>query len=193
MKKIHFYLAGLLMVLVPAGNAFALVCDYVDNCKQDFVPERAIPIIADLLIAVAAGTSIVFIVIGGVLMLTSMGEEGQISKGKMSIIYALIGLLLTKSAQIIVSFVINKFNIMSVGPEDDIVIFVMKQLVDAMKTAFNAVFAVMLIYAGYRMAFARGNADEFNKSKNVLIWAIIGAIIVNLAFPLANAVITVNI
>ena len=126
-------------------------------------------------------------------MLTSMGEEGQISKGKMSIIYALIGLLLTKSAQIIVSFVINKFNIMSVGPEDDIVIFVMKQLVDAMKTAFNAVFAVMLIYAGYRMAFARGNADEFNKSKNVLIWAIIGAIIVNLAFPLANAVITVNI
>jgi hypothetical protein len=54
---------------------------------------------------------------------------------------------------------------------------------------FNVVFALMVVYAGYRMTYARGEAENFNKAKSILIWSVVGAIGVNVAAALTKAVI----
>ncbi|MBU0458757.1 hypothetical protein KJ652_01650 [Patescibacteria group bacterium] len=183
-----------ILLLIPLDHALAGACDFLSNCGADNVLATAIPVIANLLISVSAGASVLFVVVGAFLMLLSMGEEGQISKGKMSIIYALIGLCITLMSQVIVRFVATKFMGLSYGstdPDPQPIFDFMTLAVSAMVVIFNSVFALMLVYAGFRMAFARGNADEFNKSRGILIWAIVAAVIVNVAYPLVNAVLNI--
>ena len=50
---------------------------------------------------------IIFVVVGGVQYLTSGGDAAKVEKGKKTILYALIGLIICALAFAIVQFVIN--------------------------------------------------------------------------------------
>lgn len=56
-------------------------------------------------------------------------------------------------------------------------------------TQLGAVVAVLfVVYAGFRLVFARGNEAELAKAKQTLVWALIGAAIVLGAFMLAEVI-----
>lgn len=63
--------------------------------------------IINLLTLTAASLSFLGVVVGGFMMVSSAGQEGQITKGKEAIKMALLGLVLTLSSYFIVAFVQN--------------------------------------------------------------------------------------
>ena len=58
-------------------------------------------------IGVGGTVSAVFIVLGGISLMTSNGDPGKVQKAKQTIIYALIGLAIVGLSQIITAFVTN--------------------------------------------------------------------------------------
>ncbi|MGH7195930.1 MAG: Mbov_0395 family pilin-like conjugal transfer protein [Candidatus Saccharimonadales bacterium] len=61
-----------------------------------------------LLFAAAGGISVLFIVIGGFRYILSAGDPQDASQAKNTILYAVIGLIISVSAYAIVSFVLGK-------------------------------------------------------------------------------------
>ncbi|MFA7681438.1 MAG: hypothetical protein WCX61_00225 [Candidatus Peribacteraceae bacterium] len=163
-------------------------CAYIGGCTYD--ANWVSPLIgklAGLGMTIAAGTAVLFVVVGGAQMVISMGEEGTITKGKMSMVYALIGLGLAMLSQTIVAYVATEFSGLFMST-DPIFTFI-RSAITVIVGLFNVVFALMVVYAGYRMTYARGEAENFNKAKSILIWSVVGAIGVNVAAALTKAVI----
>ncbi len=190
--KPHVSLAGFSVLLwapfVHAAMPGANPCTFIGGCTPTNVVANAIPFIANLFIAVAAGAAVLFVVVGAFLMVIGFGDEGSIAKGKHAIVYALVGFGLVLLAQTIVAYLASAdmFGGLFMTPEP--IFEFMRIAVRAMMVIFNAVFAVVMVLAGYRMAFARGSADEFNSAKSMLIWAVVGAVVINVAHALVNAV-----
>ena len=196
MKKLITLIIGARALLIPVSATACNVpaadpCRLIGGCTCQNEAINAIPLIVDTLVAVAAGVSVMFIIVGAYQLLISTGEEGAIGKGKMSIIFALVGLGLTMVSQTIVAFAIAQFG--GLQTSGDPIFSFMGLAVRAMTGTFNAVFVIMMIFGGFRMAYARGNADEFSKARGILIWACIGAICVNVARAMVNAVMNLPI
>ena len=136
----------------------------------------------------AAGFAVLFVIIGGIMLMFSFGDEGQITKGRNAIIYAMAGFALALAAQVIVSFVVTSFISSGVVQSNLFVFDLMRLFTSIFLSAFNALLAVVFIIAGVRMVLAQGKEDEFSKAKNALFWAIIGAIIINVAHALVRGV-----
>ncbi len=57
--------------------------------------EQILPSIASLVIGITSSLSLLFVIFGGLQMITAQGEEEKFKKGKKTITFALIGLLLS--------------------------------------------------------------------------------------------------
>lgn len=146
---------------------------------------------AALLVAIAAGASVLFVVYGGFQMLISFGDESAVTKGRNAVLFALGGFALTLSAQAIVSFVISRaFQADLQNAADNPGLAVMAAAVGLMMSVFNIVFVIIALGAGFRMVLGHGQSDEFNKARTTLIYAVIGAIVINVARALVNVVLT---
>lgn len=64
--------------------------------------------IIGIVFGVAGALALLFIVIGGLRYILSDGDPNNISQAKKTVIYALVGLVITMAAYAIVSFVINQ-------------------------------------------------------------------------------------
>lgn len=144
--------------------------------------------IALILVEIVSGLSVLFVVIGGAFMMTNFGNETSIEKGKKSVFYALGGFALALSSQAIVSFVVAQS--MAISPTSPHV-EIMRVIVSAMLFIFNGVFALMMLFYGFKLVLARGQQSELDSVKKGLTWTIFGALTINLAYALVEA--TVNL
>ncbi len=175
---------------VPTVLAQADPCTGIVNCSPDNVMARLGPLIGQIAVSIGSGVAILFIVVGGAMMICNMGNENISTKGRNAVINALVGFAILLLAQALVGFVAT--NAGAIDPANPI-ISAMATAVTAMLRVFNVVFGIMIVVAGYRMVFARGQSDQFNKGKTQLIWAIAGAIIINLAYYLIDAVLLIGL
>ncbi len=184
-------LAGAL-ALVPATTfAFVDPCQKIGGCSTNAqgLISLGIQNTAAVFISVAAGAAVLFVVTGGVQMLLSFGNDSMISKGRNSIIFALGGFALTLASQAIVSFVISRsisggLAVASANPA----LALMRVAVDGMLSVFNAIFVVVAVGAGLRMIVGHGKSEEFTKAKTMLIYAVAGAVAINIAKALVNVI-----
>jgi hypothetical protein len=51
----------------------------------------------------------------------------------------------------------------------------------------------MVMFAGLKMVIARGQADEFNQAKTMLIWVAAGALVINVASALVNVILSMGL
>lgn len=168
-------------------------CAGIGGCSTDgvLIMSTAVQSTAALFVAVAAGASILFVVVGGFLMLLSFGNESTSTKGRNSVIFALGGFALTLSAQAIVSFIIN--SAFSTGLQNSAAnpaLGLMATAVYIMMSVFNVIFVLIMIGAGFRMVLGHGKSDEFSKARNTLIYAIVGAVVINVARAIVNVILT---
>ncbi len=195
MNKLYKTL-GLVILLLPVCAVAAHPCGLVNvggafaGCTPKNSAALAIPLIVNTMFAVATGVSVLFIIVGAFFLLTSGGEEGRITRGKTAIVYSLIGMAIVLTSQTIVAYAITRFGVLA-GAGNDVVFVFMTNAVNLMTNVFTGVFVIMLIYAGFKMVFARGSPEEFSKSRNILLWAIAGAIAANIARSLVYAVMNI--
>jgi ABC-type Fe3+ transport system permease subunit len=66
--------------------------------------------VLEMLLRVAALAAIAFVVWGGIRFITSQGEPNQITQARNTIVSALVGLIISVAATVLVSFVAGRFH-----------------------------------------------------------------------------------
>lgn len=186
------FLVGILALFpvqgVLAGTGLCQGVPLACASLENVVTGRTLPEIAKFLLEIAAGLSVLFIVWSGILMLISMGDDSQAAKAKWAIIYALIGLLGALLSQAFVGTVAQE-NLTTVGGAVTAAT-VIQTAVKFLVNAVNVLFFLAIIFAGIRMLVSHGQPEDFSHAKKVIVWAIIGAVIVNVARTLVRAVLS---
>ncbi len=163
----------------------------------------------DLFARVAAGLSfvagtlaLVFVVIGGYIILTARGNDEQYRKGKNTITYAIVGMLVIVGSYQILTTVINILTGAAIGqgglPElksgstlvdplgltnsiqsgQSIVIFYGQRIVGYMVNLLGVAVVAMYIYGGTIWMMSAGSEEKIQQAKKVLTYATIGAAVV---------------
>ncbi len=70
-------------------------------------PVQIIGKVIRLLLIVSGAIAVLFVVIGGFMYMTSAGNEEQATKGRKTLIYAIVGIVITVLAYVIVSSIVN--------------------------------------------------------------------------------------
>lgn len=166
-----------------AGAGINNACD-----PKNVVTEQVLPETAALLLRIVSGLSVLFIVWGGILMLISMGDDTKTAQAKWAIIYALMGLFGAILSQAFVGTVAKP---LTIGAGETVEASVIKTAVGFLVNAVNVIFLSMIIFAGIRMLLGQGQPEEFSRAKKVIAWAIVGAMIVNVARTLVRAVLSI--
>ncbi len=89
---------------VPAGQTKPDVCDDPGSL---FGPGSLFDSIAQTLIIIIGGFAVIMIVIGGFRYVVSVGDQNAVQGAKNTILYAVIGLVVAISAQLILDFVLS--------------------------------------------------------------------------------------
>ncbi len=201
MRRFLFSLPAFLATLT-ASSADAqqmpiVVCTGLAGCgksAENLLYTGVLPTAASLMIQIAGAAAVIFIVIGGVQMVMSGGDEGKISTAKKAVIYSLAGLGLAITAATLVSFVTTE-NYGQAGGAN--FLFgaggFVPSVIRIIMMLFDAGFFIVIFWAGLRMVIAAGNAEEFKKAGVMIRWAIVGAIIVNIAKAGVQALLAVNL
>lgn len=191
--KLILVIGGLALACVPLLSPLAWgggLCEGIDPtlCNPggpNIVTETVLPQTAKLLLNIVAGLSVLFIVWGGILMLISMGDDSKTAQAKWAIVYALLGLFGAVLSQVFVGFV-AKAPLVAGATEATVIQKAVTFLVNAM----NVVFISVIIFAGIRMLLGHGQPEEFTRAKKTIAWAILGALVVNVARTLVRAVLS---
>lgn len=162
-------------------------------CTPENVLVNFIPPIGSLLVGFAGGGAVLFTIIGGVQMILSGGDDSAGTKGKHSIMYAIGGFMLALASQSIVTFVHSRAVaanlVTSTAPHLDF----MAAMVGVILSLMNVAFVAVVMYAAVRLVLAWGKSEEYQKSLNMILWAIIGALIINAASAIAHAVLRLDL
>lgn len=129
-----------------------------------------------------------FIMVGGAYILLSAGNAERVTKGKNTIIWAVIGLFLAQFADVLVGYVGLEVTTRVAGT--DLIESVGNTLISTVTDLFYIALLGVAVYCGMRMAVSFGKEEEFNKARDGLFYAAIGAIIINLSQQIANAILT---
>lgn len=147
-----------------------------------------LPNLAILMLEVATGLSVLFIVWAGLQMVLNLGDEGKVGTQKTAIFYSLAGLFTAIGSQLLVGFVATHDWGQNTG--GNLVINLIAAVVGTLLTVFNGLFIVVIIYYGMKMLMASGDSGAFTSARTGITWAIGGAVIVNLANALVQGITT---
>jgi hypothetical protein len=149
---------------------------------------RNVPDLAQLLLLVASGSAVLFIVVAGFQMVTSMGDDSKLSEQKKAVMYALGGLVVAILSQFAVSLIASEPRLAAIPTDASAPIEIIKLAVSAVMSIFNTTLAIAIVYSGFRMVYAMGKSDEYNAARKTIFWCVIGAIVANLANALVQAI-----
>ncbi len=85
-------------------NSDSAVCENKDASSDDFVKT-----LINTLLYIIGALSVLMIIIGGLLYVTSQGDASNITKAKNTLLYAIIGLVVAALAYAIVNWVNDQF------------------------------------------------------------------------------------
>ncbi len=192
MKKFLSASAGLALLLAPTA-AFAqlpwVYCGNLPGCTPGF-SEHVTGLMVELLVRFDTYAYILgalFVMIGAAMIMLSGFQEEWVNKGKQTITWALVGVFIGKFASELVGFVVLEANSVGGG---ELVVAVVTTLIGSVLDLFRVALFGVVVYCGMRMVVARGKSDELEKARTGLIWAAVGAIIINLSQVITNAIAT---
>lgn len=170
---------------IPSATALGDPCAGIAGCGTAINPlPQFVLVAAATLVEFASGLAVLFVVIGGAQLLMNFGNESQSDKGKKSIIFALIGWSIALSSQAIISFAVARANLIDASAPH---LSIMRVTVGSMLYIFNAVFALMMLFYGFKLVIARGQQSELDSVKKSVTWTIAGAMAINLSYALVRA------
>ena len=191
--RIGAVLAGMLPpVLCVALDVPSTVCNGLVGCSSgpaNLIAQN-LPDILGWMLNLAAFRSVLLIVWAGFNMVIAFGDEGKVSQFKWGVINVLLGLILAISSQVIVAF-IGTQPVLATGDATNIVTAIFTTGIVILKGLLNVTFLIVIVFAGIRMVYAQGKQDEFSKARSMIIWAIAGAVVVNLSVALINALLAI--
>ena len=87
----------------------APVCQDVNSGSSSNPIHGVVGIVVEIIIGIIGLASVISIIVSGIRLITSNGDTNTVGSARNQIIYALIGLFIAATAQLLISFVIQKF------------------------------------------------------------------------------------
>lgn len=182
--------------MLTAQTLPQVVCGNLPGCGQgieNVLFTGTLPVVVSLMIQLAAGGAVIAIVVAGSELLLTGSEEGATTARK-AVLYALGGLGLAIAAAPIVSFVSTE-NYGQVNPQN--FLFgpggLLTSIIRIILVLFNTAFVIVIIFTGFQMVLAGGQSDKFKTASTRIKWAIIGAVLVNLARAIVQATLNLEL
>ncbi len=73
--------------------------------EEQYFGMELLPKVTQVVVGIGAATSVLFVIIGGIEILTAYGNDDRITSGKKTVTYALIGLVIATLSYAIVSII----------------------------------------------------------------------------------------
>ncbi len=143
-----------------------------------------ITVVASVLLEIASGLSVLFVVIGGAQLLLNFGNDSMAEKGRKNVIYSLIGFAIALSSQAIISFAVVRAGLVDADAPH---LSIMRITLKSMLFVMNVVFALVMLFFGFKLVIARGQQSEMDTTKKGIGYAVAGAILINLSYALVRA------
>lgn len=140
----------------------------------------AITAFLQAVIALVGIISVAAIVVGGIQYITSGGDESRAEKGKRTVLYAVIGLIIVGLATAIVAAV----NSVDSGG----LIEAIKAFLQAGLAMVGIVAVAAIVYGGVQYIASGGDEGKAERGKRAVLYAVIGLIIVGLAEAIVLAI-----
>ncbi|MDP3997021.1 MAG: hypothetical protein Q8P73_00770 [bacterium] len=179
-RTVLYAVAGLIIV----GLAFAIVVFTAGAIRGETMalPDMILTIINVFLVLVSLA-ALIAIIYGGVQYITSEGDEQKSATAKRTILYAVLGLLVTGFAAAIVAFV------------NEAVVGRVTNLPGLIWTTLNVLMVlvglgaiVFIIIGGARYIASQGDEQASAQAKNTILYAVLGLIVIGLAAAVVNFV-----
>lgn len=175
------FVAALLQPVLAHAQIF-VVCTGLAGCGgTGELFTHTVTAVLGILVTIAAGVSLVFVVWGGFQMMILWGDDGKAAEAKNTIKHALMGLAVTLCSGSAVGFVATEFY---GGPSNVPMVALMEGAIRILVNLSNLAFLIAVIYAGYLMVMGK---DDYGKGISMIRWAITGAVIVNLSRAIVDA------
>jgi hypothetical protein len=137
--------------------------------------------------SVAGIIAVGFIMYGGVRYAISQGEPGKIKQAQDTILYAVIGLMVTLMAYAITIFVVNNMIVEGVS-ETTTVGEIIRPIATTVIFLAGLVTVVMIILGGWRYVSSQGDAGQLKQAKDTIMYGVIGLIVVLMAIAIVQFV-----
>lgn len=181
--------------VVHAQNLPPVLCGNIPGCglPPGNVPLEVLGVTAQFMVNLTAGLSVLFVIIAGVQMVISSGEETKVGKARWGIASAVGGLALAMVSQTLVAFIVTEEYGQNSNSPNFILSDLLPNAVRIILTLFNVTFLIMIMVQGFRIYIGSGKTDTYNSALSAIRWAIVGAIIVNAARAIVQALFTLNL
>lgn len=148
-------------------------------------------------LAFAAAIGAIFIVVSGYQYVLSAGNPEKIEKAKMGLTWSIGGFILAISSVAIISFFQGNFGLAGSDSVSQFLpdfgangtpVTIVNQLSTLLFLWGGGIAVLFLILGGYRYITSQGNQDLIESAKRTILYAVVGLIIVFLAFLIFNLV-----
>ncbi len=131
--------------------------------------------------------ALIYIVVGGIGYLTSGGDPGKLQKAKNTILYAVVGLIVTGLSQIIVTFV---FNIVNAAEATGDFRSSLVEILNGVLSILAVVAIIVIVVGGFRYMTSAGDAAKLKRARDTILYAAIGLVVCGVAAIVVNFVVT---
>lgn len=176
--------------IAHAQDYLTVYCGNLPGCGQnttDIFPKIlrvALGLLPTYLIVIGA----LFVMIGGAKMLLSAGNEERVTSGRNTIIWALVGISVANFAETAITILMAEVTSYGGAPGSDIVMKIVNLLRSTIFDLMDIALLGVALLSGMRMVLSRGKEDEFTKGRSGVVYATVGAIVINIAERIVTAV-----
>ncbi|MFZ1301905.1 MAG: pilin [Candidatus Microsaccharimonas sp.] len=149
--------------------------------------------VIEMALVVVSIIAVFFILYGGFLYLTSGGNSAQTEKARKSIFNAVIGLVISMGAIAITNLIFglldgaasstNEFGVIELTAKD-----LLRNGLNLAYYIAGIIAVVVIIIAGIMYVTSMGDSGRVTRSKNMILYAVIGLVVILVAFAITNFV-----
>lgn len=150
----------------------------------------------EMALVITAYIAVFFILYGGFLFITGGSNPSQIENGRKSIFNAVIGLVIAMGSIAVTNFIFNIIGSASTTNSNGITGIPQLTGEQLLQNGLNIAYfmagtlaVIVIIIAGLNYVTSGGDTGKVTKAKNMLTYAIVGLVIVLVAFSITNFVI----
>lgn len=135
--------------------------------------------VLDFMLQLAAALSLIYIIIAAIKLTTSSGDPQSVAIGRKTIVFAVVGLIISVSGLIITSLI--QAQAARIASETSNPFFgangVITVLVEKLSFAVGVASVIMFIVGGLRLVTSGGDPQSAKAARNTIVYAVIGMVV----------------
>lgn len=124
--------------------------------------------------SVVFAVSVIAIIVGGILITSSGGNEDRADMGRMTVKGSVVGIFITLFSSVFYTFIMSPVNTEAGKGLGDI-FETLTTIAEALTSVVGALAALGIVYAGIRYMTAGGDSEKMDSAKNALKMSVFGA------------------